>query len=413
MANAFWCIVEDDRQGAPKKVMSEVIGEASRLAGGQVEAVWLTDKATDAGLKQLGEWGAGKVWLLENAGLAPYRSEVWAGVLADLAAKQSPRAILGAVTSRQRELVPRLAAKLGVGLAADCVALAMDGDKLVATRPVYAGKLLAKVTWAKGPWVATLRPNVFRPADAQPGKTAAVERPAVSLPAAVMKFVERREEVSTGLPDLAEALSGLRRLGCDPAPCGDADVEDHRRREQGRGGADLQDRRLRHRGRPLRGGSGAHQRVQAAAGEMKLELSEEQQMIQTMAREFAESAIRPIAAEIDREARFPHETVKRMGELGLMGIGIPETWGGSGADTVAYVVALEEIARVCASHAVIMSVNNSLYGDPVYKFGTVAQRERFLTPVASGHAQGCFALTEPQAGSDATNQHTVAIRDGD
>ena len=146
---------------------------------------------------------------------------------------------------------------------------------------------------------------------------------------------------------------------------------------------------------------------------MRLELSEEQQMIQAMAREFAESAIRPIAAEIDREARFPHETVKRMGELGLMGIAIPEAWGGSGADTVAYVVALEEIARVCASHAVIMSVNNSLYGDPVYKFGTAPQRERFLTPVASGHAQGCFALTEPQAGSDATNQHTVAIRDGD
>jgi butyryl-CoA dehydrogenase len=146
---------------------------------------------------------------------------------------------------------------------------------------------------------------------------------------------------------------------------------------------------------------------------LRLELSDEQQMIQAMAREFAESAIRPIAAEIDREARFPHETVKRMGELGLMGIGIPETWGGGGGDTVGYVVALEEIARVCASHAVIMSVNNSLYGDPVYKFGTVAQRERFLTPVASGHAQGCFALTEPQAGSDATNQHTVAVRDGD
>src|SRR5205814_7300353 len=116
MANAFWCIVEDDRQGAPKKVMAEVLGAASRLGGGPVEAVWLTDKASDAGLKQLGEWGAGKVWLLENAGLAPYRSEVWAGALADLAAKQSPRAIFGAVTSRQRELVARLAARLGVGL---------------------------------------------------------------------------------------------------------------------------------------------------------------------------------------------------------------------------------------------------------------------------------------------------------
>jgi butyryl-CoA dehydrogenase len=146
---------------------------------------------------------------------------------------------------------------------------------------------------------------------------------------------------------------------------------------------------------------------------MKLELSEEQQMIQTMAREFAESAIRPIAAEIDREARFPHETVKRMGELGLMGIAIPEQWGGSGADAVAYVVALEEIARICASHAVIMSVNNSLYCDPLYKHGTDTQRGRFLSPVAGGHAHGCFALTEPQAGSDATNQHTVAVRDGD
>ncbi len=146
---------------------------------------------------------------------------------------------------------------------------------------------------------------------------------------------------------------------------------------------------------------------------MKLELSDEQQMIQAMAREFAETAIRPIAAEIDRDARFPHETVKRMGELGLMGIAVPEQWGGSGADAVSYAVALEEIAKACASHAVIMSVNNSLYGDPVLKYGTDAQRERFLKPVASGHAQGCFALTEPQAGSDATNQHTVAVRDGD
>src|SRR5207244_5111616 len=216
-----------------------------------------------------------------------------------------------------------------------------------------------------------------------------------------------------GPDDLAEALPGLRRLGRDPAPRRDADVEDHRRREQGRGGADLQDRRLRHRGRPLRGGAGADEGIQEASGKMRLELSEEQQMIQAMAREFAESAIRPIAAEIDREARFPHETVKRMGELGLMGIAIPEAWGGSGADTVACVVAVEEIAKACGSHAAIMSVNNSLYCDPVYTFGTDTQRERFLRPVASGHAHGCFALTEPQAGSDASNQHTLAVRDGD
>ena len=146
---------------------------------------------------------------------------------------------------------------------------------------------------------------------------------------------------------------------------------------------------------------------------MRLELTDEQQMIRTTVREFADSQIRPIAGEIDRDCRFPHETVKRMGELGLMGMAIPERWGGSGAGAIAYVVALEEIARVCASHAVVMSVNNSLYGDPLYRFGTDAQREQFLRPVASGHALGCFALTEPQAGSDATNQQTLAVRDGD
>jgi butyryl-CoA dehydrogenase len=146
---------------------------------------------------------------------------------------------------------------------------------------------------------------------------------------------------------------------------------------------------------------------------MRLELTDEQQMIQAMAREFAESEIKPIAEEIDREGRFPHETVKRMGELGLLGITVPEAWGGSGADAVSYVVALVEIARQCASHAVVMSVNNSLYCDPVLKYGSDAQRARFLRPFAAGHHIGCFALTEPQAGSDARNQHTLAVRDGD
>jgi butyryl-CoA dehydrogenase len=147
---------------------------------------------------------------------------------------------------------------------------------------------------------------------------------------------------------------------------------------------------------------------------MHLDLTDEQQMVQAMAREFAEGDVRPLAAEIDRDARFPHETVKRMGELGLLGMMVPERWGGSGGDTVAYVVALEEIARACASHAVIMSVNNSLYCDPVLRFGTDAQRTEFLAPFASGHQLGCFALTEPQAGSDASNQHTTAVRhDGD
>ena len=146
---------------------------------------------------------------------------------------------------------------------------------------------------------------------------------------------------------------------------------------------------------------------------MKLDLTDEQQMIQAMAREFAESEIAPIAGEIDREARYPHETIKRMGELGLMGIFNPEKCGGAGADTVSYALALVEIARACGSHAVVMSVNNSLFCDPIYKFGDDTQREKFLRPVASGHEKGCFALTEPQAGSDATNQETLAVRDGD
>jgi electron transfer flavoprotein alpha subunit len=215
MAGAFWCLVEDDRKGNPKKVMAEVIGEAARLGGGAVEAVWLTDKASPEGLAQLGAWGATRVLLLENAAFGTYMGEVWTPVLADLAGKESPRAIFGPVTSRQRELVARLAARLGVGLAADCVGFKLEGDKLVATRPVYAGKLLSRVTWAKQPWVATLRPNVFRPAESQAGKTATVDKPAVTIPAASMKLVERREEVSTGLPELTEAetvISGGRGM---------------------------------------------------------------------------------------------------------------------------------------------------------------------------------------------------------
>ncbi|HXJ77564.1 MAG TPA: electron transfer flavoprotein subunit alpha/FixB family protein [Candidatus Methylomirabilis sp.] len=218
MAGAFWCIVEDDRQGNPKKVMAEVLGEATRLAGqtgSQVEAVWLTDKATPDGTKLLGELGAKRIWLLENATFAPYRGEVWAPVIADLSGKESPQAILAPVTSRQRELMARLAARLGAGLSADSTALAIEDGKLVATRPVYAGKLLAKVAWSKSPWLATLRPNVFRPAEPQAGASAQVERPTVSIPAEAMKLVERREEAATGLPELAEAeivVSGGRGL---------------------------------------------------------------------------------------------------------------------------------------------------------------------------------------------------------
>jgi electron transfer flavoprotein alpha subunit len=218
MAGAFWGVVEDDRQGNPKKVTAEVLGEAGRLAtalGGQVEAVWITDKAEAPGLQQLAEWGARRIWLLENAAFAPYQGEVWAGALAELAGKESPQAILGTVTTRQRELMARLAARLGVGLSADSVGMAVEDGKLVATRPVYAGKLLSRVTWAKTPWAATLRPNVFRPAEPQAGATPQVERPEIAIPSARMTLVERRQEAATGLPELTEAeivVSGGRGL---------------------------------------------------------------------------------------------------------------------------------------------------------------------------------------------------------
>src|SRR5262249_15879504 len=166
MPGAFWCIVEDDRQGNPKKVMAEVLGEAARLAvqaGAQAEAVWLTDKATPDGLKLLGVQGAKPIWLYESPIFAPYRGEVWTPVIAELAAKESPQAILAPVTTRQRELMARLAARLDAGLSADSTALAMEDGKLVATRPVYAGKLLSKMTWAKAPWLATLPPHRFPP----------------------------------------------------------------------------------------------------------------------------------------------------------------------------------------------------------------------------------------------------------
>jgi electron transfer flavoprotein alpha subunit len=218
MAGAFWGVVEDDRQGNPKKVTAEVLGEASRLAaalGGQVEAVWITDKAEASGLQQLAEWGARRIWLLENPAFAPYQGDIWAAALADLASKEAPQAIFGAVTTRQRELMARLAARLGVGLSADSVAMAVEDGKLIATRPVYAGKLQSRVTWAKVPWIATLRPNVFRAAEPQAGATPQVERPAVTIPTARMALVERRQEASTGLPELTEAeivVSGGRGL---------------------------------------------------------------------------------------------------------------------------------------------------------------------------------------------------------
>ncbi len=146
---------------------------------------------------------------------------------------------------------------------------------------------------------------------------------------------------------------------------------------------------------------------------MDLQLTEEQRMIRDMAREFAQREIAPIASKFDETGEFPMETVKKMGELGLMGIEIPPDYGGAGADAVSYVLAVEEIAKVCASHAVIMSVNNSLVCYGLHQFGTEEQKKKYLTPLASGKALGSYALTEPHAGSDPSGMRTTAVRDGD
>ncbi|NLF13950.1 MAG: acyl-CoA dehydrogenase [Anaerolineaceae bacterium] len=144
---------------------------------------------------------------------------------------------------------------------------------------------------------------------------------------------------------------------------------------------------------------------------MELKLSEEHRMIQDMARDFAQKEIAPIAAELDVEACFPTETVKKMGELGFMGIEIPEEYGGTGLDTLSYVLAMIEISKACASHGVIMSVNNSLVCHGIYHFGTEEQKQEFLVPLASGEKLGAYSLTEPQAGSDPANMRTTAVYD--
>jgi len=141
---------------------------------------------------------------------------------------------------------------------------------------------------------------------------------------------------------------------------------------------------------------------------VRFELTEEQQMLQKMARDFAQSEVLPKAAEIDKSHRHPQELVKRMAELGLMGVAVPDEYGGSGMDNVSYALAMEEISRACASTGVIMSVNNSLVCDPILRFGTEAQKREFLPPLASGKQLGCFALSEPEAGSDSAAQTTTA-----
>jgi butyryl-CoA dehydrogenase len=143
---------------------------------------------------------------------------------------------------------------------------------------------------------------------------------------------------------------------------------------------------------------------------MDFELTDIQQETQKMCREFAARELTPNARRWDHQHQWPEDAVKKLGELSLLGVAVPEEYGGAGLDHVSYALAIEEISRGCASTGVIMSVNNSLYCDPVLKFGNEAQKREFLVPFARGEKLGCFGLTEPEAGSDAAAQKTVAVR---
>jgi len=146
---------------------------------------------------------------------------------------------------------------------------------------------------------------------------------------------------------------------------------------------------------------------------MNFSLTEEQQLIQQTARDFAQQEIAPVAAKYDESGEFPRDTIARAGELGFMGVEVPETYGGAGLDTISYVLVMEEIAAADAAHSTIVSVNNSLYCTGILTYGTEDQKQRFVTPVASGKAIGCYGLTEPQSGSDAAGMRTRAVLSAD
>ena len=144
-----------------------------------------------------------------------------------------------------------------------------------------------------------------------------------------------------------------------------------------------------------------------------LDLTEEHKMIRDTARDFAQKEIAPIAAHHDETGEFPLATIKKMGALGLMGVEVPEEYGGAGMDTLAYVLAMEEIAKADVSHSTVMSVNNSLYCHGILKFGSEEQKRKYVTPIASGKKIGAYSLTEPMSGSDAGTMQSRAVREGD
>ncbi len=143
---------------------------------------------------------------------------------------------------------------------------------------------------------------------------------------------------------------------------------------------------------------------------MDLQLSEEHKMIRDMAREFAEKEIAPIAAHYDETGEFPRETIKKMGAQGFMGIEVPEEYGGGGMDTLSYVLAMIEIAKADVAHSTIMSVNNSLFCHGILKFGTEAQKNKYVRAIATGQAIGAYSLTEPMSGSDAGTMKSRAVK---
>ncbi len=145
---------------------------------------------------------------------------------------------------------------------------------------------------------------------------------------------------------------------------------------------------------------------------MKLELNDQQKMIQKMVREFAEKEVAPIAAELDKKEEYPHKTLEKMAKLGLLGIIIPTEYGGAGLDTISYAIVVEEISRKCASTGVITSVHNSLAAWPIIKYGTDEQKKKYLPTLAKGEKIGAFAGTEPNAGSDLGAMKTTAVLKG-
>ena len=153
--------------------------------------------------------------------------------------------------------------------------------------------------------------------------------------------------------------------------------------------------------------------LQGGKKAMNFGLTREQELVRQMVREFAVNEVKPIAAEIDETERFPMENVKKMAELGMMGIPFPKEFGGAGGDVLSYIITVEELSKVCGTTGVIVSAHTSLCASLIYENGTPAQKEKYLVPLAKGEKIGAFGLTEPGAGTDAAGQQTTAVLDGD